>query len=392
MGKRKFDAGKPAEKRLDMSNNHKTTPLYSLHRALDAKMVPFAGYQMPVHYKAGILQEHNHTRKKAGLFDVSHMGQIVLHGHEAGLELEKLSPINAIGLRAGYQRYGFFTNDKGGILDDFMVANRGDHLFIVVNAACKQNDIKLLSENLSSKVEPVLQRALLALQGPLSECVLSQIMPDIASMRFMESRIFETPYGPLWISRSGYTGEDGFEISVLNEMAEKLAKALLENEDVLPIGLGARDSLRLEAGLCLYGQDIDEKNSPVEAALSWAIHKVRRTGGERQGGFPGAKRILREIDEGVEKVRVGLRPQGRAPMRAGVQLYENIDGQNPVGQNPVGTVTSGVFGPTVQAPVSMGYVAQKLSGNGTVLYGDMRERRLPVEVHSLPFLPANFKR
>lgn len=367
--------------------NLKTTALHELHLNLGAKMVPFAGYEMPVQYPAGVMKEHLHTRAKAGLFDVSHMGQVLLHGDDAALQLETLVPVDVANLPEGRQRYGFFTNENGGILDDIMIANRGDHLFVVVNAACKDADIAHMEKNLQCKVETISGRSLLALQGPASEAVLSQIVPDVKDMRFMDVRIVDSSFGTLWISRSGYTGEDGFEISVENTQAVKLAEELLANEDVLPIGLGARDSLRLEAGLCLYGNDIDETTSPLEAGLQWAIQKSRRKDGARAGGFPGAKHILGQFDNGVKRQRVGLQPEGRAPMRAGTKLFASENDEIAIGE-----VTSGAFGPTVERPVSMAYVSADHSDTDTIVFGDVRGKRLPARICTLPFTPLNFKR
>jgi len=368
------------------------TPLHALHGALGARMVPFAGYEMPVQYGAGVMKEHLHCRAAAGLFDVSHMGQVILRhadGYAAAARaLETLVPANLLGLGENRQRYGFFTNTDGGILDDLMVANRGDHLFVVVNAACKDADIAHMRAGLPGVVvEELGDRALLALQGPAAEEVLAAVAPCCAAMRFMDVAVCDSAFGALWISRSGYTGEDGFEISVPATQAEALARQLLSCDAVEPIGLGARDSLRLEAGLCLYGNDIDPGTSPVEAGLSWAMQKVRRRGGAREGGFPGAGRILAELADGPERLRVGLRPQTRAPMRQGTTLFEAETGGAAIGR-----VTSGAFGPTVGAPVSMGYVPTRLAAAGTVLFGEVRGRRLPVRVADLPFTPAGFKR
>lgn len=368
------------------------TPLHALHLELGAKMVPFAGYEMPVQYPLGVMKEHLHTRAAAGLFDVSHMGQVILR-HEGGFApaaqaLETLVPVDVLGLGEMRQRYGLFTDEGGGILDDLMIANRGDHLFLVVNAACKTGDIAHMRANLPGvEVEELTDRALLALQGPAAEAVLCAILPDAAAMRFMDVAIMASDYGELWLSRSGYTGEDGYEISVPAEHAEALTRALLAHEQVEPIGLGARDSLRLEAGLCLYGHDIDTTTSPVEAGLSWAIQKVRRTGGERAGGFPGADRILREFLDGPARRRVGLAPEGRAPMRDGTPLFADEDAAE-----PVGTITSGAFGPSVGAPVAMGYVPADLVEPGTMVWGEVRGRRMAARVAKLPFVPANFKR
>ncbi|MDQ1848905.1 glycine cleavage system aminomethyltransferase GcvT [Gemmobacter fulvus] len=365
--------------------------LHDLHVELGGKMVPFAGYEMPVQYPSGVMKEHLHTRAQAGLFDVSHMGQVILRpkgSYEATARaLEALMPVDVLGLAEGRQRYGLFTNDTGGILDDLMFANRGDHLFVVVNAACKAADIAHMQAHLSDTTEvvPVTDRALLALQGSGAEAALAALVPQAAAMRFMDVAVIDTVFGALWISRSGYTGEDGFEISVPQGGAEGFARALLAQAAVAPIGLGARDSLRLEAGLCLYGHDIDTTTSPVEAGLTWAIQKARRAGGAREGGFPGAARILHELAEGPERVRVGLRPDGRAPMREGVALA-TPDG------TPVGQVTSGGFGPSVEAPVAMGYVARAFSEIGTALTGDVRGKALPVTVAPMPFNPTTYKR
>ncbi|KJS40300.1 MAG: glycine cleavage system protein T [Roseovarius sp. BRH_c41] len=374
-----------------MSDLH-MTPLNALHRELGAKMVPFAGYEMPVQYPLGVMKEHLHCRAKAGLFDVSHMGQVILRapgGYAAVAQaMERLVPVDLLGLGVMRQRYGMFTNETGGILDDLMLANRGDHMFVVVNAACKAADIAHMRTGLTGvEVTEVSDRALLALQGPAAEAVLVALVPDVAAMRFMDVGIFGSEFGELWISRSGYTGEDGYEISMPETQAEPLARALLAHEDVEPIGLGARDSLRLEAGLCLYGHDIDTGTTPVEASLSWAIQKVRRSGGARAGGFPGAERVLNELHEGASRARVGLRPEGRAPMREGTVLFASADGGEPIGH-----VTSGAFGPTIEAPMSMGYVPQDFAVEGTELYGEVRGKRMAVRVARLPFTPATFKR
>ena len=371
----------------------KRTPLHDLHVELGAKMVPFAGYEMPVQYKLGVLKEHLHTREKAGLFDVSHMGQVILSGESVesiALALESLVPVNIAGLAENRQRYGFFTNDAGGIEDDLMIANRGDHLFVVVNAACKTQDMAHMRAGLEPKgVTPRLlgDRALLALQGPAAEDVLATLNPAVREMRFMDVATVELVGAECWISRSGYTGEDGFEISVPEDKAVELARALLAHEDVEPIGLGARDSLRLEAGLCLYGHDIDSTTTPVEAALTWAIQKIRRSGGAREGGFPGAEKILAEFDGGARRARVGLRPEGRAPMREGVEIFAQEEGGAPIGR-----VTSGGFGPTTGAPIAMGYVDIDHAAQGTQLFGEVRGKRLAVEVAEMPFVTQTYKR
>ncbi|HKL64629.1 MAG TPA: glycine cleavage system aminomethyltransferase GcvT, partial [Roseovarius sp.] len=339
-----------------------------------------------------VLKEHLHCRARAGLFDVSHMGQVILRAPggyaEVARAMEALVPVDLAGLGEMRQRYGFFTDDTGGILDDLMLANRGDHMFVVVNAACKAGDIAHMRAHLPGvEVAEITDRALLALQGPAAEGVLAAMLPGVAGMRFMDVAMLPSDHGELWISRSGYTGEDGYEISVAEDRAGALARALLAHEDVEPIGLGARDSLRLEAGLCLYGHDIDTTTSPVEARLGWAIQKVRRAGGDRAGGFPGADRILTELADGAPRARVGLRPEGRAPMREGTALFAAAEGGEAVGH-----VTSGAFGPTVQAPVSMGYVPRALAGTGTTVWGEVRGRRMAATVTALPFTPANFKR
>lgn len=360
------------------------TPLHELHVSRGARMVPFAGYDMPVQF-AGIMAEHTHTRTQAGLFDVSHMGQVKITGPNRVAALEQLIPMDVAGVAEGRQRYGLLLNETGGILDDLMFANRGDHLFVVVNAACKDADIAHLQANLGAgtEVEVIEDRALLALQGPEAETALSRHAPGVRDMRFMDVANVTLAGVEAWVSRSGYTGEDGFEISVPASAAADLAQALMREPEIAPIGLGARDSLRLEAGLCLYGHDVDQTTTPVEAALTWAIQKRRRA----EGGFPGAARVLAQIESGVDSRRVGLRPQGRAPMREGVVLYDAAEGGAEVGK-----ITSGGFGPTVGAPVAMGYVTAALSAPDTEIFGEVRGKRLPVTVAPLPFVTANFKR
>ncbi len=353
-------------------------------------MVPFAGHEMPVQYAQGVMKEHLHTRAAAGVFDVSHMGQVVLwpkRGMEAlVLAFERLMPVDVQGLQEGRQRYGLFTNASGGILDDLMFANRGNHLFVVVNAGCKAADIAHMRSQLSGVAEviEITDRALFAVQGPLAEQALERLAPGVARLRFMDVVTLGEDGAALWISRSGYTGEDGFEISVPNGQALAFAEALLAMPEVAPIGLGARDSLRLEAGLCLYGHDIDTTTTPIEAGLGWAIQAARRLGGTRPGGFPGADRILHELTHGSDRKRVGLRPDGRAPMREGTILFQ--------GDEAVGQITSGGFGPSLDAPIAMGYVPSALSGTGTKLTGDVRGKRLPVTVTDLPFRPSTYKR
>lgn len=368
------------------------TPLYDLHLELGAKMVPFAGYEMPVQYPAGVMKEHQHTRAKAGLFDVSHMGQVILRSssiENVSLAFETMVPVDVLGLSEGRQRYGFFTNPTGGIEDDLMFANRGDHLFVVVNAACKEADIARMKTVLPAdvSVDVNTDRALLAIQGPTAAEALSTLNAAVAEMKFMDVATVELVGCDCWVSRSGYTGEDGYEISVPSEKAVALARALLDHPDVEPIGLGARDSLRLEAGLCLYGHDVDTSTSPVEAGLTWAIQKSRRLGGARAGGFPGDERILTELAEGASRKRVGLKPAGRAPMREGVPLYATEESSE-----QIGSITSGGFGPTVGGPVAMGYLPSELAKAGTTVFGDLRGKRQALTVSALPFTPANFKR
>ncbi len=371
------------------------TPLHALHVELGGKMVGFAGYDMPVQYPAGIMAEHAQTREKAGLFDVSHMGQVVIRPksgayEDAALALEKLVPVDVVGLGRMRQRYALFLNETGGILDDLMLANLGDHVFVVVNAACKGDDIAHMQRHLSAScdIEVLEDRALLALQGPQAETVLARLQPEVAAMAFMDvARDIDFGGIPVVMSRSGYTGEDGFEISVAAGQAETLARRLLAQDEVAPIGLGARDSLRLEAGLCLYGHDIDTATLPAEAGLTWAIQTVRRTGGARAGGFPGADAVLDQIADGTARRRVGLRPEGRAPMREGVALFAAESGGEPVGH-----ITSGGFGPTVGGPVAMGYLPAELAAPDTTVYGELRGKRQPVTVTRLPFVAANFKR
>jgi aminomethyltransferase len=372
----------------------KRTPLHALHVASGGKMVPFAGYDMPVQYATGVLREHLHTRQAAGLFDVSHMGQIALRAksgkvEDAALALERLVPQDILGLAPGRQRYAQFTNGAGGLLDDLMVANFGSHLFLVVNAACKAEDEAHLRANLSETcvIESLPDRALIALQGPKASSVLTKFCADAASMRFMDSGPRSIDGIDCFVSRSGYTGEDGFEISVPADHAQRLAKALLGDSDVLPIGLGARDSLRLEAGLCLYGHDIDSTTTPVEGALEWSIQKSRRHGGARAGGFPGADKILSQLEQGAPRRRVGLRPEGRAPVREGAPLF-----QDAASSQQIGAVTSGGFGPSINAPVAMGYLPASHTAIGGLVFAELRGQRLPLRVAAMPFVPNTYKR
>lgn len=365
------------------------TPLHALHIDLGARMVPFAGYEMPVQYPPGVLKEHLHTRTRAGLFDVSHMGQVELHGSDAAAALETLVPVDVLGLPAGRQRYAFFTNEAGGIEDDLMIFHAGSHLHLVVNAARKAADIALIERTIGSRCDIRVRDdlALLALQGPGAEAALALLADGPLPASFMHGVRVRLAGSDCLVTRSGYTGEDGFEISVPEVDAERLAWALLAQPGVAPIGLGARDSLRLEAGLCLYGHDLDPTTSPAEAALTWAIQKVRRAGGARAGGFPGAARILAELDDPtrVARRRVGLRPEGRAPIREGVELTDQ-DGR------PVGRVTSGGFGPSVNGPVIMAYVEHAYASPGTSLAALLRGTPTPVKVVELPFVPHAYRR
>lgn len=370
------------------------TPLYDLHVEAGARMVPFAGYAMPLQYAAGIMAEHSHTRERAGLFDVSHMGQVELRPRsgrveEAAAALETLVPADIVGLKPGRQRYALLTDAAGGILDDLMIANLGDRLLLVVNASRKQEDLEHLRRGLGEGVEVSshFDRGLLALQGPGAEAALAGLAPEAAQMRFMDVGEFEVDRVACTISRSGYTGEDGFELGMAGERAGAVARALLARPGVAWAGLGARDSLRLEAGLCLHGSDIDPETTPPEAGLEWAIPKVRRLGGARAGGFPGADVILPQLERGAQRRRVGLRSEGRAPLRGGAELYEGEEGGEPVGR-----VTSGGFGPSIGAPVAMAYVVKRLAETGTRLFAEVRGKRLPATVATLPFVAPGYKR
>lgn len=363
------------------------TPLYDLHVELGARMVGFAGYHMPVQYKHGIIHEHQHTRAAAGLFDVSHMGQVRISGEDSAHALESLAPMDVGDLETGHMRYGVFTNADGGILDDFIVANAGDHLSLVINAACKTDDLHRMRAAIGDRcrIDELTERALLALQGPAACDVLAAMAPALGRMPFMTAGEVELAGITCGISRSGYTGEDGFEMSVPAAAAADLARMLLANDAVAPIGLGARDSLRLEAGLCLYGQDLNMQTTPVEAGLAWTIAGARRSGGERAGGFPGEKRIFQQLADGASRRLMGLRPQGRAPVRAGADLVD-IDGAS------IGFVTSGGFGPTVGAPVAMGYVGCGHCKPGTIVQAVVRGKPLPSEVVRLPFVERRYYR
>lgn len=364
-----------------------TTPLYDLHLEHGGKMVPFAGYSMPVQYASGVRKEHLHTREHAGLFDVSHMGQLRLHGEHAAAALEKLMPVDIVGIPQGKQRYAIFTNEDGGIMDDMMVANYGDHLYVVVNAACKDQDIAHLRANLSDDVrlEVLEEQALVALRAKAAQ-VLAQFCAEATEMVFMDSRSVTVDGVECLVSRSGYTGEDGYEISMPAAAAERLSRLLLEQEGVELIGLGARDSLRLEAGLCLYGHDIDATTTPVEASLIWAVSKERRADGERSGGFPGADKIFEQIaDKRYERKRVGLLGQSKAPVREGSELV------NAAGDK-IGVVTSGTYSPTLGMPIAMGYVQPEYATLETEVFALVRGKQLPMTVSKMPFVEQRYYR
>jgi aminomethyltransferase len=361
------------------------TPLHALHLGLGGRMVPFAGYELPVNYPAGIIAEHLWTRENAGLFDVSHMGQAVLSGPGAAEKLETLLPGDIQALSPGRIRYSQFTNEDGGILDDLMVTKldeAGEKLFLIVNAACKRTDFAHIKAGLPElRLEVLEDRALLALQGPLAARALERHLPGVSALQFMARRDFVWRGETLFVSRSGYTGEDGFEISVPADFAEDFAENLLGEEEVKAIGLGARDSLRLEAGLCLYGHDIDATTSPIEAGLNWSISKRRRA----EGGFPGAARVQRELAEGVTRLRVGLVLDGKAPAREGAGI---ADATGAV----VGRVTSGGFAPSLSKPIAMGYVAPTFAAPGTPLSLIVRGKPLPARVVAFPFVPTRYHR
>ncbi len=361
----------------------KRTPLYDLHLEAGAKMVPFAGYEMPVQYSTGILAEHRQTRISAGLFDVSHMGQVSIRGDDPATALERLVPGDIGALEVGAMRYTQFTNGAGGILDDLMVTNRGAELFAVVNAACKEADLAHLEAGLAglAEVEPLPDRALLALQGPKAARVLARHAPAAAELVFMRAAAMTVGGIDCFVSRSGYTGEDGFEISTATEHAEELARLLLAEAEVAPIGLGARDSLRLEAGLCLYGHDIDESTTPVEAALTWSISKRRR----QEGGFPGAEVVRGQLRDGVARKRVGIRPDGRQPAREGTEI---LDARG----RAIGRITSGGFGPTIEGPVAMGYVRSAEAEIGAEVGLVVRGKTLAGRIAKLPFVPQRYHR
>ena len=370
-----------------------STPLNALHIELGARMVPFAGYSMPVQYPAGLMAEHHHTRNAAGLFDVSHMGQLRLSGPDAAAAFESLMPVDVMGLGVNKQRYGLLLNDEGGIIDDLMFVNRdvanGGDLFVIVNGACKHGDLAHIQARIGSRctITPQFERALLALQGPQAVTALARLLPGVEQLVFMTGMAASWQGADLYVTRSGYTGEDGFEISLPAPVAEAFARALLAQPEVKPVGLGARNSLRLEAGLCLYGNDIDTQTTPVEAQLNWAIQKVRRNGGARASGFPGAAKILAQLDGSAppQRVRVGLVGLERIPVREHVELH-NAEGEK------IGEVTSGLLGPSADKPVALAYVQAKYAEMGTRLNAMVRGKAVPMEVSPLPFVPNRYHR
>ena len=363
------------------------TPLHALHLELGAKMVPFAGYEMPVNYPGGIIAEHKHCRESAALFDVSHMGQLRLVGDDAAKALESLVPVDVVDLAVGKQRYAFFTNANGGILDDLMVTRRANDLFVVVNAACKDADIRHLVIHIGHRctVQPLPDRALLALQGPKAVVALRKLNPAVAELTFMSGAAVQLAGADCYVTRSGYTGEDGFEISVPADRAEALARALLALPEVKPAGLGARDTLRLEAGLCLYGHDINDTTTPVEAGLTWAIQKVRRPGGARAGGYPGRAAIEAQLATGPTLKRIGLLGLERMPVREGATI---VDGQG----HKLGHVTSGTLSPTVNQPIAMAYLAANHAQPHHEVYAEVRGKRVPMRVCPMPFTPHRYHR
>ena len=365
------------------------TPLHALHVELGARMVPFAGYSMPVQYPMGLMAEHHHTRAEAGLFDVSHMGQLRLVGPDAAAAFESLMPVDVIDLPVGKQRYGLLLTDEGTIIDDLMFVNRGTDIFVIVNGACKVNDIAHIQARMGARCQviPMPECALLALQGPKAVDALSRMVPGVEKLVFMTGASFDWQGADLFITRSGYTGEDGFEISVGNSEVDAFARALLAQAEVKPIGLGARNSLRLEAGLCLYGNDIDTTTTPIEAGLNWAIQKVRRTGGARAGGFPGATIVLGQLDgtHPLTRKRVGLIAQERVPVREHVEL-QSLQGVK------IGEVSSGLLGPTANVPVAMGYVDAANAVMGTVVNAMVRGKAVPMTVSAMPFVPNRYYR
>ena len=374
---------------MSATENLLTTPLNALHLELGARMVPFAGYSMPVQYPAGLVAEHHHTRSAAGLFDVSHMGQLRLVGPDAAAAFESLMPVDVIGLGLHKQRYGLLLNDEGGIIDDLMFVNRGEDIFVIVNGACKHGDLAHIQARIGGRctIDVQFDRALLALQGPQAVTALARLLPGVEQLVFMTGMPATWNGANLYVTRSGYTGEDGFEISLPADVADAFARALLAQPEVKPIGLGARNSLRLEAGLCLYGNDIDTSTTPVEANLNWAMQKVRRTGGARAGGFPGADKVLAQLDgtQPAQRLRVGLIGLERVPVREHVELH------NDAGQK-IGEVTSGLLAPSAEKPIALAYVQTQYAQVGTRLNAMVRGKAVPMEVSALPFVPNRYFR
>lgn len=369
-----------------------TTALHPIHLQRGAKMVPFAGYDMPVQYPTGVLAEHRHVRQAVGLFDVSHMGQIQLQGPDAAAALETLVPVDVVGLREGQQRYAFFTSPEGGILDDLMIvrphrSHAPDTLYLVVNAACKDADLAHLQKHIGHRcqIQALTHLALIALQGPQAFAVLQTLQPAINNLNFMTGQHLDLAGIPCFITRSGYTGEDGFEISVPADQATALTQALLNHPQVWPIGLGARDTLRLEAGLCLYGHDINTSTSPIEAGLQWAIQKVRRPNGERAGGYPGAQRIEHELANGTARRRVGLVGLEKAPVREGADI-SHADG------SLIGKVTSGTLGPSLGQPIAMAWITSEYALLGETVFAQVRGKALPMRISPMPFVPHRYFR
>ncbi len=363
------------------------TPLYALHLELGAKMVPFAGYDMPVNYPGGIIAEHRQCRESAALFDVSHMGQLRIAGDDAAAALESLVPVDVVDLAPSKQRYALFTNSNGGILDDLMITRRERDFLVIVNAACKDADTRHLMTNIGHRctIIPMPDQALLALQGPKAVAALSRLNAGVANLTFMTGGHFELADIECFVTRSGYTGEDGFEISVPSESAEELARVLLAQPEVKPAGLGARDTLRLEAGLCLYGHDINTTTTPVEAGLTWAIQKVRRPGGARAGGYPGASAIQSQLASGAIVKRVGLLGLERVPVREGAKIVDSHG-------HALGHVTSGTLSPTVNQPIAMAYLAANHALPSHEVYAEVRGKRQPMRVAPMPFAPHRYFR
>ena len=372
---------------MSTSEQPKNTQFHDYHIEAGGKMVPFAGYSMPINYPAGIMQEHLHTRDAAGLFDVSHMGQVIIRGANAAEQLEKLMPLDLDKLACNNMTYSTLINEEGGILDDLIITRWDEQtFFVVVNAACKAQDIQHFRDHLSgTEIIELEDQGLLALQGPRAVDVLATIAPEVADLHFMQGRSIHIENCPCYVTRSGYTGEDGFEISIKPQDCSAVVDALLENSSVHWVGLGARDSLRLEAGLCLYGHDMDQQTSPVEASLLWSINKSRRTGGPKQGGFLGSQAVLNHIDQGASKKRVGFMVEGRAPVREGAEI---VDQQG----NIIGAITSGGFSPSLQKPIAMGYVNTEYSTLGTTVNAMVRGKSRPLVVCSMPFVPQQYYR